>query len=639
MTNAQWIWINNDNNADEYAVFFESINYNGGGATLEISVGGDYAVYINDVLAEFGQYPDYRDYKIYDKIDISSYLKKGENQIKIIGWYIGKSFSTGIDAGAGIVYEIYNDDGVMCCSTAGKTKCALCDDYISYQEKIITVQLGFGYSYDTRAKNQITNTTLAVKSNSFDDDLSVLVQRPIKMLDTLPTSIAKCIDEKKRLYDLGQESSGVLHIRFKASSGEKVLITYGEHIVDGGVRRLIGSRDFSFTLIANGEMTEFIGPFRRIGGRYLEVVCDSAVDVEFIGIKERNYPVTKVPFDAGNELRQKIYDTAVKTLHLCMHEHYEDTPWREQSMYIMDSRNQMLSGYYAFGEYEFAKAAIKLILQGQKENGLYELCFPASVVITIPSFSLVLPTIIKEYTIHSKDKSLLVPAFSALEKMMKYFIIDENGLIKTLKKDGIWNFYEWAGSLDGSFFNEDDAVRVDDRYDVLINSFYSIACSDMAYIASELRAVEKTKYYLDIKSNLNKAIHDNFYVEKTKLFKNYLGVEEYSQLANSLCILAGACSEKEQNIIADKLAYGYDNWIENTLSMNMFRFDALLLTNKDKYSDVILAEIDKTYAYMLDCGATSFWETIKGDADFGNAGSLCHGWSATPAYYYHKLIK
>ena len=37
---------------------------------------------------------------------------------------------------------------------------------------------------------------------------------------------------------------------------------------------------------------------------------------------------------------------------------------------------------------------------------------------------------------------------------------------------------------------------------------------------------------------------------------------------------------------------------------------------------------------MLNEGATTFWETDKGERDFSNAGSLCHGWSAFPAYLY-----
>jgi hypothetical protein len=40
---------------------------------------------------------------------------------------------------------------------------------------------------------------------------------------------------------------------------------------------------------------------------------------------------------------------------------------------------------------------------------------------------------------------------------------------------------------------------------------------------------------------------------------------------------------------------------------------------------------------MLENGATSFWETIEGEAAFDKAGSLCHGWSALPVYYYNIL--
>ena len=98
-----------------------------------------------------------------------------------------------------------------------------------------------------------------------------------------------------------------------------------------------------------------------------------------------------------------------------------------------------------------------------------------------------------------------------------------------------------------------------------------------------------------------------------------------------------ACPSEYLDSIADKIAYGYDGWVNNTLSMNIFRFDALLSVNKEKYSGFILQEIDRIYGKMLQEGATSFWETEKGAEDFDGAGSLCHGWSAIPIYYYHIL--
>ena len=40
---------------------------------------------------------------------------------------------------------------------------------------------------------------------------------------------------------------------------------------------------------------------------------------------------------------------------------------------------------------------------------------------------------------------------------------------------------------------------------------------------------------------------------------------------------------------------------------------------------------------MIDYGSDTVWETLDGAKAFGNAGSLCHGWSAVPVYIFHKL--
>ncbi len=63
---------------------------------------------------------------------------------------------------------------------------------------------------------------------------------------------------------------------------------------------------------------------------------------------------------------------------------------------------------------------------------------------------------------------------------------------------------------------------------------------------------------------------------------------------------------------------------------------ALFKTNKD-YSSFILSDIRKNYTKMISAGSSSALETINGALGFDNAGSLCHGWSAVPIYYYHKL--
>ena len=76
---------------------------------------------------------------------------------------------------------------------------------------------------------------------------------------------------------------------------------------------------------------------------------------------------------------------------------------------------------------------------------------------------------------------------------------------------------------------------------------------------------------------------------------------------------------------------------ETTLSMTSLKYDALLKVSKEKYKDFILSDIDNVFGNMLDADATSLWETSLGKDDMDGTGSLCHGWSALPVYYYSQL--
>ena len=115
-------------------------------------------------------------------------------------------------------------------------------------------------------------------------------------------------------------------------------------------------------------------------------------------------------------------------------------------------------------------------------------------------------------------------------------------------------------------------------------------------------------------------------------------------LLAALCLLCGAADGLDTSTILKILAANGASdtglyVIPNTLSMNGFRFDALLKQDCDRYAAIILDELDRDYLYMLRNGATTFWETIEGASDFSDAGSLCHGWSALPIYYYEILSK
>ena len=142
--------------------------------------------------------------------------------------------------------------------------------------------------------------------------------------------------------------------------------------------------------------------------------------------------------------------------------------------------------------------------------------------------------------------------------------------------------------------------------------------------------------YMPLKEEIDKNTFEKFYNKDKGLFVIREGKEEYSELVNAFAILCGVAKGDVAKEIAEKLASEND-MIECTLSMRCFKYDALLAVDKEKYKDFILSDIDIRYKRMLDAGATSFWETELG-ADDINAGSLCHGWSAMPIYYYNILL-
>ena len=626
MKEAKWVWRNDEDNADEYVEFKDTFEYERGKLIFDISCDSNYALYINGVLVGGGQYADFPWYKVYDRLDITDYAARGKNELKVIVWYIGHNYFTYYKGKPGVIYELRNGEDVVAHSSE-QILCRLSGNYVNCLRKEITNQiLGYSFRYDTRPADGEWFHAKEVSGITYD-----LNPRPVKMLKIEETSFGRLMQGKRRIYDLGRERVGLLHIRFKAPAGTIVNIAFGEHLADGCVRRFINTyplregvlpRDYSVEVIGSGDWEEYLNPFRRLGCRYLEISADAPVEIDFIGLRETMYPVKPVPFKAENELRQKIYDTCIRTLRLCMHEHYEDCPWREQVLYVLDSRNQMLCGYYAFREYDYARASLRLLALNQCVNGLIATSAPNNDPNVIPSFSLHYIMQMREYIEHSGDLSVALEFYVKMMDTLRICVdrIEENGLIPIFSDDPTYfNFYEWSEDMQSELFRQDEK-----RIDIQLNCILSMALKNMEYIAGRLH---KEYLYEGVYEKLNRRIDEYFYDPKTGLYHT-------NELGNALAVLCGAAQGERAKRVCEVLAARNNGLVPITLSMIGFKYDALLKTDK-KYKEVILQDIDEKYGYMLKCGATSFWETLEGESAFNNAGSLCHGWSAMPVYYYH----
>ena len=613
------IWLAGTVQKNSYGEFIGLFDTDGeSGVFLQIACDSCYAAWLNGVLVAFSACGDYPWYKLYDSVDLTASCRQ-HNELRIQVWYFGENSQTYLVGHPGTAFEVVQEQQVLLYSSKSIQSRKIAN-YRNGDTKIITQQLGFSFCYD--------NSIFAEHVYKESDEYPLWNKLILRKTGALALCARADAEVKETpdgyLVDLGKETVGFLELDIESPEKQHLQICYGEHLTNGQVPRIIGTRDFSVEFIAAEGENRYINPFRRLAGRYLHVICRKPIIINYLGLRPVELPLIEKKTLFADALDQRIYDVSVNTLKQCMHEHYEDSPWREQAMYAMDSRNQMLCGYQVFEGTVYQREMILLMAQGQRPDGLLSLCFPGGMDYPIPFFSLVYLKILEEYVTCTSDESILKIVEPKVCHLMEAFEnrVERNGLIANFPYP-YWNFYEWAEQSS----NETDITRkptdpYDRHYDLILNAMYVHSAEIFSHLYQRPIRTDETR----------SAIYRTFYVPEKGLYR--LSTREccFSVLGNSMALLIGLGDEAlAQRLLTDM------KLIPITLSMSTFYYDALLRFGS-KYHSEIVCNIRKKYQRMLDAGADTFWETEKGWQDFEGAGSLCHGWSAIPAYYLKKLL-
>ena len=676
---AKRIWTNPCEKPNQYALFHKQFELKKipQKATLMIRVDNRYSITLNGEWIPAQQYSDYDFYPVYDAIDIpSSLLKIGKNTIDILGYCQNESSSTYRKGEPSLIFELYADGDTIAYSSEDTLVTTNTGFQSGVVEKV-TIQLSYSFRYDAcdtqepiykhatvlperdmdyrlrpipqlivgdRITAKIVAQGVFLKSNQeesgnsiYYDFLSTRKYADMSMDEnTLPNEngIKLKSNEGDGIYaiiDLGCESAGYFLLDVEVEDSCRIACGYGEHLDDLRVRSSINGRNFAFYINTVKGRNKIFYPIKRIGGRYIQIHTPcKEITLYYVGLRSVDYPYPEAKTPEGlNIFQRQIYDTAIRTLKLCSHEHYEDTPWREQALYAMDSRNQMLFSYDAFGETNFAKENLRLMALGQKSNGLLELCSPAELddKVCIPCFSLVWICALREYFEQTKDTEFVREMLPYAMRIFAFFekYSNENGLIRN--PEGYWNFYEWAHKMTGK----------DSAYDSPLNAFYLMALQSYETLSHEV-GIECKDISLKIKTTKHSYVSTFFSIEKQayRLSTYEDRTEIYPELVQALSVLAGVCTDPHtKESILRRLVEG-EFYPPATLSHRIYCYQALITIPNMKKD--IIRDVDTRWFKMLTSGATSFWETEKGSDDFKYAGSLCHGWSAVPIWAYWNCI-
>lgn len=682
MKQPSWIWSpEGGRNINQYVEFrcefMIADHENMDGAELLLAVDSNFVAWINGKRVGTGQFTDFPESKTFSRMDVASALVVGRNALTVLVHYCGVDHFSYMPGAPGLWFslrcggrEIVSDDAVQCRPSPA---------YRQDEMPRITIQMGFTFEYDARKDDGWTTaeyrpddswTPAAVVPGMLSPE-----ERPLPMLVLQPTVAGRiigqgCLNRSVKvdatvaqlmqrdefsdqgedgtyiILDLGREECGFIDLDMDAVAGTVVDIAIGEHLVDQRVRASVGGRNFASRYVARGGRQRFIHYANRYAGRYVELHImqgNKSFTLHHAGLIPSDYPLNmRGSFNCPNEQMNRIFEISQRTLHLCMHEHYEDCPWREQALYANDSRIQALTGYYAFGEYDFPRVSFDLLAQTLGDGGYQEMCAPMKFDFTIPSFSMSWFLAIADHLRFSGDVEAArqqLPRMQAMVDAYRTTFIDD--LMPSPTGSRYWHFYDWADGLCDEETCSKPRSLMALRFDAPLNFFFVLAVRAMAEVAQACGEDGLAAECRFQATKTTKAAHSKFWCETEQAYATYAGEEvkekHFAELIQALALICRAPDGEAAHILRFRLARPDNGWVATTLSQSLYKFEALLADRK-AFTPVVFNRVADDWGFMLEQGATSFWETIKGEADFDGAGSLCHGWSALPAYLYQAYL-
>ncbi len=700
---SRWIWIDGNTDAENQYVCFRrvfNLSRKSLKADIAIAADSDYQLFVNGVEVYGRPFSDYPHHRSFDTYPVGSLLRKGTNSLAVLGYFRGRTSSEYRKGRPGLIACL--TAGADRIVTDASWRCRLSRLYTSGPLPSVTVQMGITVQADARHEDDWTSPTyrpgsdwqaaveLAGPTDGYWTQLAPRalpqmarqpfragrpicvgsLQRPAAA-STLEPALAMAADYKcmsrtvpSQLYpfefqppaspgngsavivDMGAETLGLLRFELEAPAGTLVDVSHGEHLEDMGVRSAPGSRRFADRFICRAGPNVFEIPFRRLGCRYLELHIlnfREPVRLRAAGLYPQEYPAReKGLFDSADSFQSDIRQASVKTLRLCMGDHYFDCPWREQSLYAYDSRNQALYGYYAFGEYAFPRQSFRLLGWGKREDGLLELCAPARVPITIPIFSLAWICELREHGLFSGDDTLFREFAPTIRSILSAFQArrdEATGLYGLFEGKEYWTFYEWIDGLDN---RPRDPVtgRSPFRLD-LPHNLYLLEAMEAFSAMLDLNgeSAESGRWCADAKA-LRRRLHALFWDSKKGAYATFADRRKrwhYAAGVQALALCNGLGTQAVRRSLQGRL-FADSSLVHMTLQVLGFGCQAMLGASVPNQR-LLLDYIRSTFGGMLKQGATSLYEidSIYHD-DFAIAQSLCHAWSAVPIWVQQAYI-
>ena len=608
---AKWITCEDSgcNQPNSWIEFAKTFSVEDVPETVEARIAADskYWLWINGELVVFEgglkRGPD-PESSYYDIVDIAPYLAEGDNQLKLLLCYFGKDGFSHKDSGkSGIILDAPSI-GLL---TDSSWESRRLSSYQSAGEPVPNYRLSeSNIRYDARLEETDEWNTSVEIGRWGDAPWGNLVMRPIPQW--------KDFGIKEADYTRTADASGntVLTVRLPynmqltpvidvTDKGEGTCIKMETNHVKGGSEWCVRAE----YVTRNGRQKyESLG---WMNGEELYVIIPAGADVEVhsVGYRETGFGCEREgSFVCSDEMVNRFWEKAMRTLYVNMRDTYFDCPDRERAQWWGDVTVLTGQSYYQLSPVanSLTRKAIYELVNWQRTDGVLYSPVPAgSWVNELPAQMLASISTYGfwYYYMHTGDKQTMADVYPAVKKYLGLWSLDEDGL--TAFRKGGWSWGDWGEDID---------IRL------VLASWHYLALQSAADMADLLGYDEDVPGYHDLQSNIKEA-YDTCWNGCEYRHPSYK--DQTDDRVNAMAVITGIADPSKYEALFEH----FRKHEHASPYMEKYVLEALV---KMGYGDYALERFKKRFASMIDdpVYTTLFegWEV----GGFGG-GSTNHAWS------------
>lgn len=597
---------------------------------IDITADDHYKLYVNGVFAAEGPSPAYHFHYRYDRIDLSTLLKPGENVIAVDVYYqgtINRVWQSG-DYRQGLIAEISNGGNIVLVTDA------------SWKYTVPTHSTGKTVGYETQYLENIDErayphgwTKIGYDDSSWltaaemkHDHVLVRQETPLLSVYRMEPSSVKRAGNGRYIVDFGKEIVGFFTCDAFGAAGDTVEIRHGEELhADGNVRSEMRCNvTYQEIWTLSGRTPDTLAYYDYKAFRYVEVTAlKPDIRIEKFAANVRHYPCDDAlcTFESSGVIND-VFAICKNGVRMGTQELFLDCPSREKGQYLGDLTVAAHSHLYLTGgDGRLFRKAMRDFADSMRICPGLMAVAPGSFMQEIADYSLQWPLQLMTYYRHTGDRAFLAEMYPRAREAVAYFKRYDrgDGLIENVSDK--WNLVDWPENLrDGYDFDLDPKGAGKGAHAVL-NGFY----------VSALRSLNEMRYALgespddeDIRSA--SAFIDAFYRPDTKLFADSAVSQHASLHTNTLALFTGLVPAEAADAVlalmrSKRLACGV--YMSYFVLKGLARYGAY-----DLIFDLISGTDIRSWGNMVKEGATACFEAWGKDQKWNT--SLCHPWASAP---------